>query len=57
LEELVKLEHPNIATVFDYREDPYNFYVVMEYCIGGKLFSKIEGLSEMTENLAAEIYR
>lgn len=29
----------------------------MEYCKGGKLFSKIEDLSEMTENLAAEIYR
>jgi hypothetical protein len=29
----------------------------MEYCKGGKLFDKIEELSEMTENLAAEICR
>jgi serine/threonine protein kinase len=29
----------------------------MEHCPGGQLFSKIEELSEMTENLAAEVCR
>lgn len=57
LEELVQLEHPNIAQIFEYREDTYNFYLTMEYCPGGSLFSKIEALSEMTENLAAEVCR
>lgn len=55
--ELMKLEHPNIAQIYDYREDSYNFYLIIEYCKGGRLFSKIESLSEMTENLAAEICR
>ncbi|CDW71305.1 protein kinase domain containing protein [Stylonychia lemnae] len=57
LEELLQLEHPNIAQIYDYKEDSYNFYVVIEYCQGGKLFRKIEELTEMTENLAAEICR
>jgi serine/threonine protein kinase len=29
----------------------------MEYCKGGSLFQKIEELSEMSENLAAEVCR
>ena len=57
LEELLQLEHPNITQLYDYKEDQYNFYLVLEYCKGGTLFAKIADLSEMTENLAAEICR
>ncbi len=57
LEDLLQLEHPNITQLYDYKEDEYNFYLVLEHCKGGRLFDKIENLSEMTENLAAEICR
>lgn len=38
LGELVKLEHPNLVQVFDWREDDYNFYVVYEHLEGGPVF-------------------
>ena len=57
LEEILQLEHPNITQIFDYKEDEFNFYILQEYCKGGRLFSKIEEITEITENLAAEITR
>ncbi len=57
IEELLTLDHPNIQNVYDYKEDLYNFYIIMEYCNGGKLIKKIEELEVMSENLAAEITR
>ena len=57
LEELLQLGHPNIAKLYDYKEDQYNFYLVLYYCKGGRLFDQIELMSEMSENLAAEICR
>lgn len=57
LEEVQVVEHPNITQVYDFKEDEHNFYLLEENCKGGKLFSKIENLTEMTENLAAEITR
>lgn len=39
LEELLDLEHPNIARIFDFKEDLHNFYILEEYCLGGRLFS------------------
>lgn len=38
LEELLQLEHPNISQIYDYREDAYNYYIIIEECKGGKLF-------------------
>ena len=35
----------------------YNFYVVMEYAKGGKLFDKLQMIEDHNENLAAEIIR
>lgn len=57
MEELLQLEHPNIAQIYDYREDPHNYYLIVENCKGGQLFQQIEQLTEMTENLAAEVCR
>ncbi|CDW87290.1 protein kinase domain containing protein [Stylonychia lemnae] len=57
LEELLLLDHPNIAQLFDYKEDLFNFYLMIEFCEGGKLFDKIEQLEQISENLAAEICR
>jgi len=44
LEELLVLDHPNIAQLYDYKEDLFNFYLMIEKCEGGKLFDKIEKL-------------
>ena len=30
LEELIRLEHPNIIQLLDYREDKYSFFLVFE---------------------------
>jgi serine/threonine protein kinase len=51
------LDHPNLGQIYDFREDEYNFYVIQEFCKGGKIFHKIENLTEITENLGAEIIR
>lgn len=48
LEELLELEHPNIAQIFEYQEDDHNFYILEQYCQGTRLFSEIQNLSEMT---------
>jgi hypothetical protein len=49
------LEHPNITQYFDFREDNYNVYILQEFCIGGRVMPKIEELTEMTENMAADM--
>jgi serine/threonine protein kinase len=43
--------------LFEYREDENNFYFIEEYCSGGKLINKILKLSELSENLVAEVMR
>jgi 5'-AMP-activated protein kinase catalytic alpha subunit len=35
----------------------YNIYILIELCPSGKLFNQIEEMTEMTENLAAEVCR
>lgn len=43
--------------MYDLKEDENHFYVLMEYCPHGKLFSKLLSLSEISENLVADIIK
>lgn len=49
------LDHPCILKVFEYFEDSFNFYIVMEYCSGGDLFDEIEKIGRFSEENAAKI--
>ena len=48
-----KLDHPNIIKVFEFHEDQYNLYLVMELCTGGELLDSITRVSCLSESLAA----
>ena len=52
---LTSLDHPNILRCFEIFEDSWRFYVSMEYCAGGELFSKIISLKKFNETQAAQI--
>lgn len=52
---LKTLDHPCILKVFEYFEDQFNFYIVMEYCSGGDLFDELEKIDRFTEEQAAKI--
>ena len=49
------LDHPNIIKIFKGYEDTKNFYIVMEYCEGGELFTKLVNKRHFTEYEAAKI--
>lgn len=36
---VMQLEHPNIIEVYEVYDNPGFFYIVMEYCEGGELYS------------------
>lgn len=52
---LTSLDHPNILRCYEIFEDLWRFYVVIEYCAGGELFSKLVLMSKFTEAQASEI--
>jgi hypothetical protein len=35
LEELINVEHPNLAQIIDFKEDSNNFFILQEFCKGG----------------------
>jgi serine/threonine protein kinase len=39
---MMKLDHPNIAKIFEYFISKKGIFIVMEYLEGGELFSKIK---------------
>ena len=45
--------HPHIIQVFEAFEDHHTFYLVMEMCIGGELFDRINELLYSTAVHAA----
>jgi calcium-dependent protein kinase len=57
VEILKSLDHPNIIKVFEYFEDPYNYYIVMEYCQGGDLFGHLLSSKKVTERYAAKVMK
>lgn len=50
-----KLDHPNIAKLYETFQDKRNYYLILELCSGGELFDKIIGASDgyFTERTAA----
>ena len=51
---LALLDHPNIVRLFEVFEDPKNFYLIMELCEGGNLFSRLTN-NKLKEKKAAII--
>jgi serine/threonine protein kinase len=54
---LQQLRHPRIASLYDLFQDSVNFYVVMEYCSNGELFSRITGSERLDERTAQIFFR
>jgi len=44
--------HPNIVSLLDVQEDHRHYYLIMEYCPGGDLFSKIVSVGNYSEKQA-----
>ena len=42
IDNLMKLNHPNILKLYEYYFDNKNLYIITEYCEGGELFDKIK---------------
>lgn len=51
---LKRLDHPNIIKVYEVYQDPLYISIVTELCTGGELFSKIRELKHFSENRAAK---
>ena len=50
------INHPNIAKVFDIKEDNQNYYFLMEFCENGELFNYIIGKRKLNEEESAYFY-
>ena len=57
IEILRTLDHPNIIQIYEYFDDPKRFYIIMEKCEGGELYSQIVRQSSFTEQDAQRIIR
>ena len=57
VEILKLLDHPNIIRVFEFFEDEWYYYIVMEHCGGGELFDEILKQKQFSEFEAAHIVR
>ncbi|OMJ70823.1 hypothetical protein SteCoe_31123 [Stentor coeruleus] len=53
---LKSLDHPSIIRTFEFFEDIKRFYLVMEYCSGGDLFTEILKRQSFSEADAAKIF-
>jgi len=47
--------HPNVVNLIDYFYTDHHFYLVMDLCLGGDLFSQITAHGKFTEHRAAVI--
>jgi len=55
---LASLDHPNVCKYYETYESPNYLYLVMEYCQGGELFTRLtEKREEFTEQKAARIMK
>ena len=49
------LDHPNILRVHELLEDQYRYYLVMEFCQGGDLFSRLLSVKHFSEAQVGQI--
>ena len=54
---LIRLNHPNIIKLYEYFHDNKNIYIIMEYYPGGELFEKIKEREFFNEKEAAIILK
>lgn len=57
VEILTSIDHPNIIKLLDVYEDECRLYLIMEYCAGGELFTKITKLGSLSEKESLLIMR
>ena len=57
VEILKLLDHPNIIRAFEFFEDDYKFYIVMEHCKGGELFDEILKQQQFSEHQTAQMMK
>ena len=50
------INHPNIAKVYDIKEDEDKYYIMMEYCENGELFNLILAKRRLNEEESAYFY-
>ena len=59
IEALMKLDHPNIIAIYEYFIEDNYLYLILEYCSGGSLQSKIEQngplLPVMIQNIGVQV--
>lgn len=48
-----RLDHPNIVRIFEFHEDEFNLYLVMELCTGGELLDSIARIGCLSEGQTA----
>ena len=51
------IDHPNIVKCYEFFEDDKNFYISMEFCLGGELFHIIGNNKVLTEDIVCRIIR
>ena len=52
---LMKMDHPNIVKIFEFYNSPDHYYLITEYCEGGRLFDLINKNKAFTEIQASYI--
>jgi calcium-dependent protein kinase len=57
VENLKKLDHPNILKVYEFYQDKDFLYIVTELCSGGELFDRIIEDKRFSEHTCGEILK
>ena len=55
IEIMKSIDHPNITKFYEFYHDEKFFHLVIEYCSGGDLISKIIEQSNLTEEFTKRI--
>ena len=55
LEILAEVEHPNVMSVKELREDSKKYYICTELCEGGELFDRLAANGPLSEENAATV--
>ena len=57
IENLKKLDHPNILQIYESYECPKYYYIVTELCSGGELFDEIDRRGRFSEKDAIKVMK